>query len=226
MENKFYRHFFDMAVEGVKLFGIKKKEAVARFKVSNPELLAKLAASNKSVILTGGHYQNWELFAVATAPQIKHALLGIYTPLRNAFLEKKFANSRSRLGLILVPKNEVSRCFEKYKDRPTVTAFAIDQSPRKCQKVYWLNFLGRETAVHFGAEKYAVAHDQVVVFGNASKPRRGYYELTFEIIEENPRSAAHGDIIRKVNKRLERQIIKAPEFWLWTHKRWKLNRSD
>ncbi|MEQ8469926.1 MAG: lysophospholipid acyltransferase family protein [Marinoscillum sp.] len=222
----FYRHFCDLLVESIKLFNISEKEAIRRFKVTNPEIFDQLARINKSAILVGGHYQNWELFAVATDPQIGHKLLGIYTPITNTFMEKKFATSRSKFGLVLVPKKQTKAYFEAYKNAMTVTTFAVDQCPRKHQKVFWTEFLGLETAVHYGAERYAKAYDYAVVYGSAIKVNRGHYELTFEVLESNPESTPEGQITELHTKKLEQQILAAPEYWLWTHKRWKLTRSD
>ncbi|VXD16368.1 lysophospholipid acyltransferase family protein [Marinoscillum sp. 108] len=222
---KFYRHFCDLLAESVRLFSISKEEAIARFKVVNPEVLDALALQSKSALLVGGHYNNWELFAVATAPQIPHQLLGIYTPLTNAFFERKFSESRSKFGLVLVPKKMVKETFEHYRNHLTVTTFAIDQSPRKSQKVYWTRFLGQDTAVHFGAEKYAKYYHYTVVYGSARKVKRGYYELRFELIEANAPEAHEGSITERMTHLLEHQIHESPEYWLWTHKRWKLKKT-
>ncbi len=221
---KFYRHFCDLLAESVRLFSISKEEAIARFKVVNPEVLDALALQSKSALLVGGHYNNWELFAVATDPQIPHQLLGIYTPLTNAFFEKKFSESRSKFGLVLVPKKMVKETFERYRNHFTVTTFAIDQSPRKSQKVYWTRFLGQDTAVHFGAEKYAKDYHYAVVYGSARKVKRGYYELRFELIEANAPETQEGAITGRMTHLLEQQIHEFPEYWLWTHKRWKLKK--
>ncbi len=221
---KFYRHFCDLLAESVRLFSISKEEAIARFKVVNPEVLDALALQSKSALLVGGHYNNWELFAVATAPQIPHQLLGIYTPLTNAFFEKKFSESRSKFGLVLVPKKMVKETFERYRNHLTVTTFAIDQSPRKSQKVYWTRFLGQDTAVHFGAEKYAKDYHYAVVYGSARKVKRGHYELRFELIEANAPETHEGAITEQMTHLLEQQIHESPEYWLWTHKRWKLKK--
>jgi len=221
---KFYRHFCDLLAESVRLFSISKEEAIARFKVVNPEVLDALALQSKSALLVGGHYNNWELFAVATDPQIPHQLLGIYTPLTNAFFEKKFSESRSKFGLVLVPKKMVKETFEHYRNHLTVTTFAIDQSPRKSQKVYWTRFLGQDTAVHFGAEKYAKDYHYAVVYGSARKVKRGHYELRFELIEANAPEAQEGAITERMTQLLEQQIHESPEYWLWTHKRWKLKK--
>jgi len=221
---KFYRHFCDLLAESVRLFSISKEEAIARFKVVNPEVLDALALQSKSALLVGGHYNNWELFAVATDPQIPHQLLGIYTPLTNAFFERKFSESRSKFGLVLVPKKMVKETFERYRNHLTVTTFAIDQSPRKSQKVYWTRFLGQDTAVHFGAEKYAKDYHYAVVYGSARKVKRGYYELRFELVEANAPEAQEGAITERMTHLLEQQIHESPEYWLWTHKRWKLKK--
>lgn len=221
---KFYRHFCDLLAESVRLFSISKEEAIARFKVVNPEVLDALALQSKSALLVGGHYNNWELFAVATDPQIPHQLLGIYTPLTNVFFEKKFSESRSKFGLVLVPKKKVKETFERYHNHLTVTTFAIDQSPRKSQKVYWTRFLGQDTAVHFGAEKYAKEYNYAVVYGSARKVKRGHYELRFELIEANAPEAQEGAITERMTQLLEQQIHESPEYWLWTHKRWKLKK--
>jgi len=221
---KFYRHFCDLLAESVRLFSISKEEAIARFKVVNPEVLDALALQSKSALLVGGHYNNWELFAVATDPQIPHQLLGIYTPLTNAFFEKKFSESRSKFGLVLVPKKMVKETFEHYRNHLTVTTFAIDQSPRKSQKVYWTRFLGQDTAVHFGAEKYAKDYHYAVVYGSARKVKRGHYELRFELIEANAPETHEGAITEQMTHLLEQQIHESPEYWLWTHKRWKLKK--
>ncbi|HCX21429.1 MAG: hypothetical protein CMB80_14375 [Flammeovirgaceae bacterium] len=222
IKRKFYRHFCDLIVESLKLFSISKSDATKRFKVNNPEFFEQTVLSNRSLILTGGHYQNWEYFAVATDPQIKHQLLGIYTPITNSFMERVFAQSRSKFGLVLVPKKQTRAYFEKYVNEQTVTTFAIDQSPRKHQKVYWITFLGQTTAVHFGAEKYAKDYNYPVIYGSAVKVKRGFYELTFQLLEENPMKSSEGKITEVVTKNLEQQILAAPEYWLWTHKRWKL----
>ncbi len=223
--SRFYRYFYDLIFESIRIFSISEKEATARFKVVNPEALIPLAQANQSAILTGGHYTNWELFAVATNPQITHQLLGIYTPLTNRFMERKFSASRSRFGLQLVPKKELKEVLENTKDLLAISTFAIDQSPRKDQKAYWMQFLGNETAVHFGAEKYARAYNYPVVYGRSLRVKRGYYELTFELLTENPSTTKEGEITEKNTRRLEQQILEAPEYWLWTHKRWKLKKE-
>ena len=56
----------------------------------------------QNVILAGGHYNNWEMLAVALDSQVKHNIIGIYRPLTNKFYDKK-----------------ASKCF--FNDLPYIT---------------------------------------------------------------------------------------------------------
>ena len=60
------------------------------------------ADNNQSVILVGGHYNNWEIFAQGFAISSFHKCIGIYKPLSNKFLNNKLSKSRSKYGMNLI----------------------------------------------------------------------------------------------------------------------------
>jgi len=60
-----------------------------------------------------------------------------------------------------------------------------------------------------------------VVFFVINKRRRGYYKVDFQLICENPSEMHYGEITEKHTNLLERSINKNPEYWLWSHNRWK-----
>jgi KDO2-lipid IV(A) lauroyltransferase len=53
------------------------------------------------------------------------------------------------------------------------------------------------------------------------KIKRGYYEGTIEILSENPKEVPNYELTDQFLKLVEQQIYEAPEYYLWTHKRWK-----
>lgn len=217
----FYSHFSDLAIESLKIFGISKEQAIERCKILNPEVLDAIHNQGKHVIIVGGHYNNWEMLAVALNPQVKHHIVGIYAPLSNAFFNDKFAKSRSKFGTGLVAKNKVPRYFDGEREL-SATVFGADQSPPVIKKnTYWTTFLNQETAVLYGTEKYAVQYDLPVVFVGITKVKRGYYEMEFTLLEESPNSSIKYSISELHTRKLEEQIMEHPEFYLWTHKRWK-----
>jgi KDO2-lipid IV(A) lauroyltransferase len=63
--------------------------------------------------------------------------------------------------------------------------------------------------------------DMSVVFFGVKKIKRGYYETTFTTLAENPNDFANYEITDAFLKLVEKQIYEAPEYYLWTHKRWK-----
>ena len=64
-------------------------------------------------------------------------------------------------------------------------------------------------------------YDMNVIFLKTKKVKRGYYEATMEIITENAKETPQYQITDQFFKLVEQQIHEAPEFYLWTHKRWK-----
>lgn len=224
--NGFYRHFCDLIVETVKLGSIRKEDALKRCKVLNPELMNDLYEEGKSIIVIAGHYNNWELAAMVQPLFFKYKGLGIYSPLRNPTLDSYIRETRSRFGMELVPKKRTLKTMlTEVEKGPVATCFLSDQSPKRSQNAYWTQFLNRETGIPFGAGAYAVRYDMPVVYGGMEKVKRGHYEITFKLITKNPREMGAEGILESYNKLLESEILKKPEYWLWSHKRWKHKRS-
>lgn len=222
----FFRHFCDLIVESVRVFSISEKELRRRCQLKNPEVLEDYHRRGKSVLVIAAHYNNWELAAIACDLQVPHQTIGIYKPLKDPFINRKLQESRVRFGLELLPRKLVKRGFEKNKDILTATLFGGDQAPPPGTKAYWTTFLGIETPVMFGTERLAKEYDFPVVFGRVSKVKRGHYQFEFESLEDNPRDTAIGKITEQHTRVLEKEILKNPQYWLWTHKRWKRKKED
>ena len=84
--------------------------------------------------------------------------------------------------------------------------------------------MGVEVPVHTGAEMLAKTYDMNVVFLKVKKVKRGYYEARFENIFENVKDYPNYEITDQFLKMVEAQILEAPEYYLWTHNRWKHRR--
>lgn len=222
---RFYSHLCDTIVESIRLFSMPEQEIVRRCKVLNPEVMNHFYDEGRDVVVVTGHFNNWEFAAVAVTPQVKHHCIGIYQPLTNTFFEQKFSISRSKLGLELLPKTETKESFRRGREEPSAHFFAADQSPTYSKRVHWMTFLNQETAVAFGTEKYACEFDQPVIFGLVEKVKRGYYEITIHLLTDTPNAHPKGWVTERYTSLLEKQIMEKPQYWLWTHKRWKRKRQ-
>lgn len=221
IEKQFYHHLCDVIVETFKSFTISNKEVLKRMVCLNPELADQFYDQGRSILLAGGHYNNWEWIATSLDQQIKHTAAALYTPLSNKFFEKRMRRTRGKFGLQMIPIKNVNAFFEESKTELTATVFGIDQSPRNPTRCHWMHFLNQETGVMFGVEKFAKEFNYPVIFCNIDKVKRGYYTFRFSVLTDEPQTLPSGEIIETATKLLEKQIRALPQYWLWTHKRWK-----
>ncbi|MGB0932006.1 MAG: lysophospholipid acyltransferase family protein [Chitinophagales bacterium] len=223
---KFYQHLCDLVVESVRIFSISEKEIIKRCRIVNPEIFEEYYQRGQSILVTAGHFNNWEMMAVGSNPQIPHQMMGVYSSLSNPFFDQKLRDSRAKFGVDLVSKKDTKAYFADNANHPVAYFFGTDQSPSSSTRAHWMTFLNQDTAVLFGTEKYAKQYNFPVLFGYIKKIKRGYYEMEFVKVEDQPQQTASGEITEKHTRFLEEEIKNAPQYWLWTHRRWKLKRGD
>lgn len=227
IEKKFYHHFTDFLVESAKSFTISKQEIIKRCSIVNPELPASYYEKGQSLMVLCGHYNNWEYYAVSLQQQMKHETLAAYHPLKNKFFDKTLKKSRQRFGIKMLSMREIPRYFaEQNNCKPTMTIMVNDQSPSEPKKAHWNKFLNQDTGWMRGTERIASKYNQSVIFGCIRKVKRGFYEVTFYPITDEPNKVNDGYILDKHTQYLEMVISEHPEFWLWSHKRWKHKRPN
>lgn len=221
IRRQFYRHFTDLLAEGVKNLSISKKELLKRFEVENPEIMKDLHSKGKDVILVSGHYNNWEWLITAQALLFKHKAFGIGMPLTSRFWDSKINERRERFGLKVVNAANYRNALKSNTTSPKVILTLADQSPGDANKSYWLNFLNQKTPVLFGTEMMAHEFNCAVVFFATEKIKRGHYRMKLSLISDEPKEMAWGQITEAHTSRLEQEIVRHPQYWLWSHKRWK-----
>ena len=222
-----YKNLADIFVEGIKGFTLSDASYARRYRIVNTEILEKYKAEKKSAVFMPAHYGNWEWGTKATPPQLgfKNVII-IYNPLSNKPAARFFKKNRAYPGLIMGSIYETMKLFRNYRDDFSAFVMVSDQSPPPvAKKVYWVNFLGRETAFLRGAELFARQYEMPVFYSECRRVKRGYYELTLSLITENAALLPEGEITKRYANRLEKTIRKKPEDWLWSHRRWKLQKS-
>ena len=120
--------------------------------------------------------------------------------------------------------DQILRSMIRNRNHLTAYAFVSDQTPSP-QKAHWMNFLNQDTAVFTGVEKIAQKLDLPVVYIAIERTKRGYYHIQPEVLFENPKATKEGEIMKTFMKRLEKDIQANPQYWLWSHRRWKHKRN-
>lgn len=222
IEKKFYQHMCDMFLETIKTMGISPEEMDKRFQITNLDLVKEYAKKGKSVILVASHYASYE-WLLTMNTKIDFKGIAVYKTLANPYFDRLVRRIRSRYDTELIETRKAIPMMAQNQREGILSMYGLasDQSPKLDRIFHSMQFMGVEVPVHTGAEMLAKKYDLSVIMVKVKKVARGYYEATFLPIAENPQDYANFDITEKYLKEVEKQIIEAPEYYLWTHKRWK-----
>lgn len=222
IEKKSYHHLCDMFLEMAKTMTISKKEINKRFVYTNMQVYLDLEKEGKSIALMCAHYASYEWVLTMNYHSTFRGY-GIYKKIANPYFDKLVKDIRARFKAYLVTTKETAATIEKNSKEGIlgVFGFASDQTPRRSNRMYWYHFMGIETPIHIGAEMLAKRFDMNVIYLNVKKVKRGYYEASFEVLSKDVKSIPDYKLSEAFMDRVEQQVLEAPEYYLWTHKRWK-----
>lgn len=221
------RHLSHIIVEMLKMLTISKRKLNKRYSCKNPEIVNRYFEQKKSVILLSAHYNNWEWMILQLDSMFKHHGVGVGKANSNKKFEFLINKARTRYGTEVVFADHVRELFEKNNAEQIPAAYMMlsDQSPNNLKKSYITYFLNQESCMIFGGEYFAKKYDLPVLYYQVVQDKPGYYHIELELITENPNNTQYGEITEKYAQLLEKTIRQKPEFWLWSHRRWK-NRNQ
>ena len=222
IEKKFYKHMCDMFLEMIKTMSMSPEEMERRFHVTNIDLVRDYAKKGKSVILVASHYASYE-WLLTINPKLGFQGVAVYKRLANPYFDKLVRKIRSKYNTEMIETRKAIPTMAQNQRNGVLSLYGLasDQSPKMERIFHSMKFMGVEVPVHTGAETLAKKYDLAVLFVEVKKARRGYYEATFIPLADNPKDFENFKITEMYLKEVEKQILEAPEFYLWTHKRWK-----
>ena len=222
IQKKFFKHFTDIFIESIKAFTISQKTLTKRYKFTNPELIDELYDKGRSIAFMGAHQANWE-WSISIPLFVKIKCFGAYTRIGNTYFDKTVKDSRTKFGFIGYKTTETIKSISRNFDEGIQGLYLLlsDQSPQIHKTHYWREFMGVKVPIHTGAEMIAKKFDMAVVNYSVKKIKRGYFEITFETITEHPNEYKDYEITDKYLAITERNIYDQPEYYLWSHKRFK-----
>ena len=229
IERGFYRFFCDYLVESVKLMTISKEQLRRRMTFKGTEQVNEVIESGQSCAIYLGHLCNWEWITSLPLWVTSKAQCGqIYHPLENKDFDRLFLRSRQRMGAICIPMQDTLRKILEYRkaEQPVVIGYISDQVPFWFNIHHWVDFLHHDTPVLTGTERIVRKVNHAVFFLDVRRIRRGYYEAEIKLITREPQKMGDYEITDIYFQLLEESIRRAPEFWLWSHNRWKRTREE
>jgi len=220
----YYKHLADLMLDTIGFISLRKStiKNLGCFEKDNVGVIDNYFSEQRSIILAMSHYGSWEVLGAVFNQRYPNYAVAGYRPLANKAVDAFIYYSRKRLNHLLVPMKKLARnTFEMVNaNQPFALMLISDQwPPPKTATV--VDFLGVETPFYNGLEKLSRKFNLPVVFISTRKKDDGTYSVFAEEITNNPKSLSPGSITRKYAELLEIEIRNQPEFWLWSHRRWK-----
>ncbi|RZK65531.1 MAG: lauroyl acyltransferase [Pedobacter sp.] len=221
IEKLFYKYLASLIFEILKMNSISKREIEKRFVFKNKELVNAYLNRGESILVCSAHYGNWEWGTLGIGLNFKVDHYPIYKPLSNPIFDKWFNKIRSQFGNKLIAMRQTMRALAASKGKPSIFSFGNDQAPSKDESHYWTSFLHQQASVQLGIEKIARKTNQPIFYFKIKVLKRGYYEVDCVPLCLNPAETEEFEITEMHTRFLEEIIREAPEYWLWSHRRWK-----
>ena len=229
VERGFYHFFCDYLVESLKMMTISSEQQKKRMQFEGVELIEQCVKEGQSVAMYLGHYCNWEWVSSFPLWLTEKVQCGqIYHPIENKDFDRLFLRSRQRQGALCIPMQDTLRKILEFRraGQPIVVGYIADQKPHWVNIHHWVDFLHHDTPVLTGTERIVRKVNHAVVYLDMQRVRRGYYKGVLHLITREPGKLAEFELTDIYYCYLEASIRRAPEFWLWSHKRWARTRQE
>lgn len=188
---------------------------------SEAERLVEVYGSRgRGILVLTGHLGNWELAGACLGSLVPTA--AVVKPPANAWVARYAEAARRRLGIGTIPMPEArTGVLAALRDGKAV-ALVADQGAMRGST--WAPFFGRPTKTPEGPGLFAARSGAPVLFGALVSLPGGRYRIIGDVLEEEARGETREVVQRiaeKFRARLEQEVRRYPEQYLWTHRLWK-----
>ena len=223
IRKEFFRHMVDMFLEMIKSLSISNEELKKRFAFTNVEEIQKIREMDKSILLACGHYASYEWMNALQLYGLDYRGFGVYKKVKNRYFDQLAKDIRGRYDGTLIPTTKAKKTITYNEEAGIrgVYAMIADQSPKLARSRAWATFMGIQVPVFMGLEELSRSLDMAVVYLHVEKVKRGHYVASFKTLSYAPNNEPAHFITRSYFENLEAQIKAEPQYYLWTHKRWK-----
>lgn len=212
---RFYAAAADVAMESIRLMSIPKARLGARVRLEGAEALD----GGGALVLTAHHGNMlWAVSALADA--VPAPVFVVYKEPHGAVLHRMLNAIGDRFDGMLAPLRAVRRTVLRCRREGGVLVLVADQRPGSAERRE-LEFCGRRTAFFTGPDRIGHALGWPVYYLSCRRTGRGRYLCRIEKLCEPPYEEENPGIVDRYAARLEADIRRAPEDWLWFHKRWR-----
>ncbi len=222
IEKQFYHFLIDTILESTKLNSLPPEEMKRRMVFKGVDRVNAMLEGGQSVSAYLGHFGNWEWIS-SSGLWIKGNAAQIYHRLRDGAMDEVMQVLRERMGNRCVDMRQTVRFMAHAREsgEKWIIGFIADQSPKHREAKHFIDFLNHRVPVLTGTEKATKHFGYAATYLSIRRLKRGYYECEFIPLHDDPASLPDFELTHLYFRRLEEDIRRHPELYLWSHNRFK-----
>jgi KDO2-lipid IV(A) lauroyltransferase len=198
-------------------------EAWVRWPAQDRQVLDQALARKKGVVFVSGHVGSWELLArrVAQAGYPAQTIAKETTDPRLTRLVERFRSS-GKLKTLWRGQDGAAKAMLRALRAGEILGMLIDQDTR-VQSIF-VPFFGAPAATPRAAADLALRTGASVVMGFCQRQADGRYGVSMEELPLPSTADREADVhalTAAMTSSIEAAIRRAPEQWVWMHRRWK-----
>ena len=211
-------HLGTMLLECLRLLGAGCEEVRRRVRVEGWERVEALRAAGRQILILTGHCGNWELLA-ATISCHGLPLAVVARQAQDERMDRLLVGLRERFGTTTIARGEAGAARELLRTLRGGGALGmlIDQDTKV--EGAWVPFFGRPAFTPLGAAQIGARRGVAVVPTFIERLPDGSHLATFHDAMELPDDAVEATALMTL--RIEEQVRRRPEQWVWMHRRWR-----
>lgn len=222
-QRHYYRHLSQLIIEVLKGYFMTSSQLMRRITLTtaSQNLIDDINKDHRNIVLMLGHYGNWEWPLLIIQKFTTLRPFALYAPLSSKAMDDFIKKRRERFGTTMLDATKARNLLTNLRQQPSILAIVGDQSPTGRTNVHETKFLSLETRFFTGGEKIAKKINAAVVYVHLEKIAFAQYVVHLELLTEDASLKENGQVTEKFARKLEAKILQQPEFWIWSHKRWK-----
>ena len=215
--NDMWKNYGKTFIEYIFLNHFRKN--IFHIKTHGEENLLRVMRNSKPVIFVSGHFANFELMSMEITKK-KISLATIYRPLNNFFLNFFMEYLRKKY----ICKNQIKKGIHGVRDtieylkKNYNIALMIDQRVSEGEKI---DFLGKQALTTTLPAQLSKKYGLNIIPVFIKRDNNNNFEIEFQNTVDPANYKSKLELTEKLNKILEKMLIRNPNQWIWTHNRWK-----
>ncbi|MES9955642.1 MAG: LpxL/LpxP family Kdo(2)-lipid IV(A) lauroyl/palmitoleoyl acyltransferase [Sedimenticola sp.] len=204
-------------IEGAMSWWGRDREILDLVDFEGDEHLLSALSSGRGIILLTGHLTSMELAAHMMG--LRFGIAAMYRPLKNAVMDSMVKRARAKHMSPVFPRNEVRTMIRALKEGKAVW-YGFDQNYGMKHSIF-VPFFGVNAATITSTSRFAKSGEALVIPFFPYRQDNGRYRIEIlPPLDDFPGSDVTEDT-QRLNTILEQAIMKAPEQYLWIHRRFK-----